>query len=295
MRNNVLSGLVFFAAAGVAVLPFISGCSHVRGLPEGAEELAGIPITDHPSGLRFPGMVIWHDLLTPDLAKAAGFYENLFGWQIEYLEHAAVVRHHGERIAGIVEVQPTGRGARGIWIPSVSVGDVDAAVDLVEASGGRQLKGPVEMEGRGRAALIRDFQGADMVVLTARGGDPVKSEAAVGAWLWDEVWTADPDKTGAFYQNVLGYDDILPVNEGYGIFLHEGAWMAGIRHLQRDRYDPLWVPVVRVVDPAATANRVEALGGEVLISPEAAPGDGNVSLIADPTGTMLLIQRWPSP
>jgi len=138
MRHDSLPGLVFFATAVIAVFPFLGGCSHFSGFPEGAEELAGSPITDHPSGLRFPGMVIWHDLLTPDLAKAAGFYEKLFGWQIEYLGHSAVVRHHGKRIAGILEVLPTGRGARGIWIPSVSVGDVDAAVDLAETNGGRR-------------------------------------------------------------------------------------------------------------------------------------------------------------
>ena len=104
----------------------------------------------------------------------------------------------------------------------------------------------------------------------------------------------EPGKTEAFYKAVMGYDDTLSVGEGYGVFLHNGQWMAGIRHLETAMENLLWVPVVRVADPDATAKRVEALGGVVWLTPDQAPGNGNVALIGDPTGTMLLIQRWPS-
>ncbi len=77
----------------------------------------------------------------------------------------------------------------GVWLPSMSVADVDAA--LVAANGGLVLNGPVDMDLRGRAALVSDPQRADLVLLEAKGGDPADSEAAIGDWLRDEIWSND--------------------------------------------------------------------------------------------------------
>ena len=75
--------------------------------------------------------------------------------------------------------------------------------------------------------------------------------------------------------------------------MHNEKWRAGIRHLQDDKH-MLWVPVVRVADPEATARRVKDLGGTVWVAPHEAPSNGNTALIGDPTGALLLIQQWPT-
>lgn len=294
MQNHSSFGLSFLGAVIFTMATFLSGCSQFNGLSEGGAELAQSPITDTPSNQRFPGRFVWHDLLTPDLTAAGSFYEQLFGWQIEYKEHSAVVRNNGKRIAGIMELQSSDKRARAIWIPSVSVADVDATLGRVKDNNGKVLNGPVDMGKRGRAALVRDFQGADIVLLKARGGDPVQTEAAAGDWLWDEIWTNNPGKTENFYTAVLGYDDIVSAKEDYGVFAHGEEWVAGIRHLQENTKDPLWVPVVRVVDPEAAAKRAEALGGVIWVAPDQAPSVGKTALIGDPTGALLLIQYWSS-
>jgi len=255
--------------------------------------MAQVPITETPSGMTYPGKFIWHDLLTPDPRSAGKFYEELFGWQIDYEGHYAVVRHGGKRIAGILQVEPAdGRIRDGVWLPSVSVADVDAAASLVEANGGKILKGPVDMDQRGRAVLIRDSQRADLVLLSAKGGDPADAEAAIGDWLWDEIWTIDPDSTREFYQSVLGYDEMV-LGDKYEVFMHKGEWRAGVRHLLDSKERMAWVPVVRVADPVATAQRVGELGGVVWVAPDEAPSNGDTALIGDATGALLLIQRWP--
>ena len=180
----------------------------------------------------------------------------------------------------------------GVWIPSLSVADVDAAANLVTANGGKIVKGPVDMGQRGRAVLISDSQRADLVLLNAKGEDPADAEAAIGDWLWDEVWTHDPDSTREFYQSVLGYDEVM-LGDEYEVFMHEGEWRAGVRHLRDDKERRLWVPVVRVADPVVTAQRVGGLGGVVWVAPDEAPSKGDTALIADTTGALLLIQRWP--
>jgi predicted enzyme related to lactoylglutathione lyase len=271
----------------------LNGCTSLSGPSAGEVKLALTPVTETPSGENYPGKFIWHDLVTSDARLAGNFYEQLLGWQIEYHEQYAVVRNGDKLIAGILQVEPAdGRAREALWMPSVSVPDVDAAVERVEANGGVILNGPVDMDQRGRAVLISDPQRADLVLLNAKGGDPVDTEAAIGDWLWDEIWTDDPEVIEAFYATVLGYDEMAS-GDAYDVFMYQGKWRAGIRHLQDKNEHMLWVPVVRVADPEAIANRVEELGGVVWVTPDEAPSKGNTALIGDTTGALLLIQRWP--
>jgi predicted enzyme related to lactoylglutathione lyase len=215
-----MQSLVRYISVLITAAVFLSGCASTGKLSEGGAEMAQVPITESPTGKTLPGKFIWHDLLTPDPLSAGKFYEELFGWQIDYEGDYAVVRNDGKLIAGILRLKPAdGRAVQGVWIPTVSVADVDAAVDRVKANGGMLLKGPFDMDKRGRAALISDPQRADLVLLNAKGGDPADTEAAIGDWLWDELWSDDPDGIEAFYEAVFGYDEI-DLGEGYDIFLH---------------------------------------------------------------------------
>jgi len=283
---RILGGLITAAL-------FLCGCASSGKLSEGGAAMAQVPVTESPSGQTYPGKFIWHDLLTPDPMSAGKFYEALFGWQIEYQEQYAVVRNGDKLIAGILQANPPdGRARDGVWIPSVSVADVDAAASRVTANGGMILKGPFDMEQRGRLVLISDPQRADLVLLSAKGGDPADTEAAIGDWLWDELWTDDPDNIEEFYRAVLGYDE-MAYGDDYDVFLHNGEWRAGLRLVRDAKQHMLWVPVVRVADPVASAERVNELGGVVWVAPDEAPSDGNTALIGDTTGALLLIQRWP--
>jgi len=53
--------------------------------------------------------------------------------------------------------------------------------------------------------------------------------------------------------------------------------------------------VVRVADTRATTKRVTELGGTVRVEAGEVPGNPDIALIADTSGALLLIQRWPSP
>lgn len=286
--------LVRFVGILITAAVFVSGCSNVDTLSEGGVAMAQVPITENPNGETHPGKFVWHDLMTPDPRSAGEFYEKLFGWQVEYHGQYAVVRNGaGKLIAGILQVEPAqGQSTKGVWLASASVADVDAALSRVKANGGIILKGPLDMERRGRVALISDPQRADLVLLSAKGGDPADTEAAIGDWLWNEIWTDDPDTIAAFYKSVLGYDEV-DVGEGYDVFVHQGKWRAGIRIVHNPKQDMLWMPVVRVADPVATVQRVTELGGAVLVAPDEAPSNGDTALIADTTGALLLVQRWP--
>lgn len=272
----------------------LSSCSNFTVLSSGDSEMAQIPVTENPSGKHYRGKFIWHDLLSTDIQASGQFYEKLFGWHIDYQQEYAIVYNNGKRIAGIQKVQSSdGQEQHGIWMPSVSVADVDAAVTQVKAGGGQILKGPLDMKLRGRAALIKDPEGAEIVLLTARGGDPQDTKAAIGDWLWNELWTHKPAKSEAFYRTLLGYDTAV-TKDNYTVLMSHDAWRAGIRLVADDKQIISWIPVVRVADAQAVSSRVKALGGVVWVAPDEPPSQGNTALISDTTGALLMIQRWPA-
>jgi len=261
--------------------------------------MAETPIIEQPSGEVYPGKFIWHDLLTHEPKKAGQFYQDLFGWTIEYQPHYALIRNGGKLIAGIVTTGVVKADATdetvkgGLWLPTVSVADIDATASAVTANGGKILNGPIDMGQRGHALLIRDPQQSDLVVLSAKGGDPVDADPAIGDWLWDELWSKNPESLEPFYAAVFGYDQVLS-SDDYSVFLHDDEWRAGIRHVKDNTRHLLWVPVVRVADTAATTKRASELGGTVQVEAGEVPGNPDIALIADTVGTLLLVQRWPT-
>ena len=56
---------------------------------------------------------------------------------------------------------------------------------------------------------------------------------------------------------------------------------------------PVWVNYLRVDDPSAVTGQVEALGGRVLVEPQARAIGGQVAFIAGPSGAGVAIQTWP--
>jgi len=283
----------FIITISISILA-LSGCANLGIQTSTKAQVSLTPVTEHSTGKSHPGKFIWHDLVTPDPVAAGDFYKALFGWKVDYQDDYAVVRNGDKLIAGILKVKPKeGREKKGVWLPSVSVTDVDAAAKLVTTNGGSILKGPADMGQRGRAVLISDSQHADLVLLDTRNNDPEDSPAAIGDWLWDEVWTDNPEATEAFYAEVVGYDQMVSSNQ-YDVFMHSEKMRAGLRHVDSETKNRLWVPVVRVADPELIIQRVAELGGHVLLRPNEAPSTGDTALIADPTGALLLVQRWPS-
>lgn len=147
------------------------------------------------------------------------------------------------------------------------------------------------MEHRGRGALVSDPQGAQLLLLHSATGDPPDRPAALGDWLWDEIWTVQPADTIAFYQTLAGYDSLIEADH-YTIFLKDGKRRAGVRHVAREGFRARWVPVVRVQDPTALLERVSQLGGRVWVRPDDPASNGETALISDPTGAFLIVQRW---
>jgi predicted enzyme related to lactoylglutathione lyase len=259
------------------------------------------PLTPEPTEVHYLGKFVWYDLLTHQVAEVERFYGELFGWAFEggYGKSGdfTLITHQGRPIGGIAYVDTLPGGiSRARWVPSLSVADVDETVEAALAAGGVVYFEPENLGQRGRIAVIGDPQGAVVAFVRSAGGDPVEVEPREGEWLWTELWTRDLDAAVSFYSSLIGYEvETVDVSvlQDYTVLRRDGRARAGVRQLPWEEVLPNWLPYVRVADPAAIANRVEPLGGRVIIAPADSIRAGSVALIADPSGGVLAVQKWP--
>ena len=291
------------ALAIVPLLLLVSACSQNEGKPKEAKQAAVqtievSPITPVATGKHHPGRFVWHDLVTDDIETAKQFYGGLFGWTFETRGRYTSISNQGKVIAGMIKVEFE-PGISPFWVPYLSVDDLDNAVDTATGAGGELLRGPGKMINRGRFALIGDPEGARLVLLHAETGDPAPVEPELNGWLWDELWTGDVPKSLAFYQR-LGPYQTLPAPDNkttdYQVLTIDDRWAAGLTTLPFDDMHAQWVPALRVRDLGYTMAQVDKLGGRVLIKPDHALTDGNIALIQDPSGAILMVDPWtPKP
>ncbi len=259
-----------------------------------------------PSGERAanaPGKFVWHDLTTNDLASSKKFYASLFGW--EYAETTilgqpySVARLGKTPVAGIHSPKNDAGGKTPAhWLSYMSVADVDASVAKAKDSGAAVLAGPTDVGTVGRAAVLKDPQGAPFGLLRLTAGDPADLAApVVGTIFWNEYLTHDLQAAFTFYNGLVPFELTASKSEGdtgYAVLKH-GKARAGVFDLPESRKDvrPNWLPYVLVTDPAALAVRVTGLGGRVLLQPSPEHRNGSLAIVADPDGAVIALQKYP--
>lgn len=252
-------------------------------------------IDDAASKQQHPGMVVWRDLLTRDVRGAADFYHDIFGWHFDFSTDGnyAYATLDGTPVASIVRYDDDVQGTEGLWLISIAVADVDAAIRQVDSGGGDVLQAPEDLPGRGRYALISDPSGAASMLLRADGGDP-DAAAAVNRWLWAELWTDDVAAASRFYEKVIGYRS-ASVDDGtggpYRVLGRNRSPYAGVIQIPLPDVEPNWLSYMLVEDVDATARRVLRAGGSVLLPPQKDRSNHDVAIVADPTGGVFALQQ----
>jgi predicted enzyme related to lactoylglutathione lyase len=245
------------------------------------------------TGHYLPGKVVWHDLVTPDLAKVRNFYGALFGWTFDEVSGGYVLVRSGGHLVGGMAEQDSGSQAS-YWMPLVSVENVDQAAERVRQAGGSVHLPPFDLPGRGRISVVADPFGATFGLIRAAQGDPADHEPAVNQWLWNEVWTTDPHQAAEFYRSLAGYTEGERTVFGapYHYLEHSGQPRVGLVEKPDPAISNTWVAYVRVDDPAEVATRAAALGGKILLAPRRDIREGTLAIIMDPSGAVLIAQKW---
>ncbi|HTT04987.1 MAG TPA: VOC family protein [Steroidobacteraceae bacterium] len=297
----LLTAALVAAAALLASEPLLAAKRGAPVLP---------PLTSPATNVRQAGRVVWHDLLTPDLAVDERFYGALFGWTYRDMHsgrHTYVVAFaDGVPVAGLLERPlPRDGGRRPQWLGFISTDDVDAAMHAALEHGARDVSKPHDYPQRGRQAVLQDPQGVAFGMISSTTGDPPDWLAEPGQWIWSALFTHDAENEAAFYQDVFGYDvydlddssDDATTGSGAVVHLelasHDYA-RASINSLpdaqaRRSR----WVQFVRVESAWSAAAKAQALGARVVLAPRVDRQGGHIALLADPSGALFGVMDWP--
>jgi predicted enzyme related to lactoylglutathione lyase len=266
------------------------------------------PISASATGEHFPGKIIWHDLLTDTPAKTRTFYSELFGWEFRPLSDANInytMIYQGDRMIGGMVDQNRLPNKKDIsqWVVGLSVSDIESAAQHLTDGGGTVFTPPTSLGDRGTIAVVADPQGAILALLQTRDGDPVdnRDTPAQGEFLWDELWAADVNSATEFYSQLAPYvveEETLGSEESpvdYRVLRSLDKPRVGIRANPVEGLMPMWVSYLRVNDAASLDSileRVESLGGRILVPATTRPSGGVVAVIAGPSGAGIALQTW---
>jgi predicted enzyme related to lactoylglutathione lyase len=262
-------------------------------------------VTETPTSIRYPGKIIWHDLLTNDIEGSKRFYGGLFGWDFVELpltlgfgrsSKYLVIRHKGKLIGGMLDVSNVDKSVNtSQWVVVMSVQDIDAAVNTVSQSGGAILTPPTDLNERGRIAVASDLSGALFAMLETRDGDPLDREPAAGEFMWDEVWTPDVSQAAEFYKTIAPYEffeQTLGVIDYKGLAVNDVPRVGVLKNPAAGAgLAPTWVSYIKVQD-MSLLDKVAGLGGKVLMPAEDRAIGGQVAIVAGPSGAGVALQTW---
>ncbi len=262
-------------------------------------------MTEYPSGSPS-----WADLLSHNGQAAKDFYTGLFGWK--YQDHPVgpdmvytMYTHQGAAACASAEAGPGQENLPAHWSVYVTVDDLEAAVERVNAAGGSVVFGPMDvtpMDGApvGRMAVIQDKEGAYLRLWypMAHAGASVMHEP--GALTWFELATTDPESAGAFYDQALGTQTIPDPDQPefpYWLIQVGGNHAAGIIQIGEDwgPVPPNWGVYFGVNDVDATAAKAQELGGGVVVEPRDIADFARFAVLRDAEGavfSVIKLNEW---
>jgi predicted enzyme related to lactoylglutathione lyase len=114
------------------------------------------------------------------------------------------------------------------------------------------------------------------------------SEYAPGTPSWVELSSPDARASAAFYGELMGWEaaEPGPVEEtgGYRMFQQHGQSVGGLMGHMQEGQPTAWATYISTDDADATAERVKAAGGNVVVEPMDVMDIGRMAVFVDPTG-----------
>jgi len=250
------------------------------------------------------GRFVWHELMTRDVPEAKKFYTKLIGWKAQAwpLDPAYTVCHseqgptagmHGLPADMPAEVSPR-------WLGYVGTRDVDGTVAAAVRAGGSIIKGPEDIPGAGRSAILKDPQGAEFAILDPENSRPeLGGMPPAGNFSWHELATSDAEAAFSFYSDLFGWDVLMrmPLDGGqtYLIFGNNGVQRGGIYNKPADMpAPPNWLHYAQVPDADEGWRTAESAGAKLVVGPMDVPGGSRIVTFFDPTGAAFAVVSTPA-
>jgi uncharacterized protein len=265
-----------------------------------------------------PGVPCWVDTSQPDPEAAVNFYGGLFGWEFEDVMPPGsqgkyfIARVRGGDVAAVGSI-PEGAPPAAMWNTYIWVDRADDTASTAIQAGGRVLMEPFDVMNAGRMAVLADPQGAAFCVWQAQEHKGAQIVNEAGSLNFNVLNTPDPAAAKRFYGAVFGWKTLDLGNgefwtlSAYGDHL-EGL-TPGIRKMTADMgaagfedvvaairpsagdASPHWGVAFSTDDADATAEKVEVLGGELVVPPVDAPW-ARITVIRDPQGATFTASQF---
>jgi predicted enzyme related to lactoylglutathione lyase len=186
-----------------------------------------------------------------------------------------------------------------VWSTYVNVDDADKVVAKVGDAGGMVFVAPMDVMEVGRMAVFADPAGAVIGVWQPNKHKGAGIVNEPGTLAWNELMTTDTAAAKAFYNAVLGWDEVTH-GEGanaYTEFQVGGRSIAGMMEKPPElpaEVPPFWGVYFAVADTDTTAKRIGELGGSIMMAPrDIEPGRFAVGV--DPTGAAFSVITMKAP
>ena len=241
----------------------------------------------------------WYELMTTDTEAAGKFYSDVVGWTTEDVGMPSMpyttFNVGGAGVAGLMTLPPEA-GPVPAWIGYIHVADVDAHSQMAVDAGGSLHKGPTDVPGMLRFAVMSDPEGAPFVLFTSNTAmGPPKRPAfgSTGTVGWCELLANDMDSAFSFYSNMFGWTkgEAHPMGAmgAYQTFLSDGVPTGGMMTRPPGLPGPFWTHYFMVDSVEAAADRIKAGGGSVVHGPMPVPGDSWIVQGVDPQGAAFAL------
>lgn len=239
-----------------------------------------------------PGKFVWFEHASIDPAKARAFYEPLFGWHVQTMPMGemqyTMIMNGADGIGGFLQADGAAR-----WVSYVSVPDVDKAYAAALAAGATSESPPVDYGPVGRGAAVIDPTGARVSLWRSAEADRPDQDVPVGAWVWNELITSDPQAALKFYTGLIGYtQDAMPMVTGGTYYLlktEADTGRGGVMQSPDPNMPSQWVPYVNTSDCDGTLAKAGELGATVCMAATDIPDVGRIGMLRDPQGALIAV------
>ena len=236
---------------------------------------------------------VWHDVMTTDVDAAEDFYAKVVGWQMKDSGMDGpryTLLMDGERMAG--GIMPTPDDASDVppmWMGYIGVDDIDAKAKELEAAGGTVHRGPQDIPGIGRFAVVADPHGAGFIIFQPQGeGGPEAPFMAPKTIGWNELHAGNLDEAWPFYEALFGWQKLEAHDMGGFIYQTFGTGgetgIGGMMTKMESAPYPYWAYYISVADFDAAVQRARDNGATVLAEPMQVPGGIWICPAQDPQG-----------
>ena len=247
-----------------------------------------------------PGTPMWVDHTSPDVAAAARFYGQLFGWQSqdmgEEAGHYTIFRSNGKMVAATsMPMQP---GIPPVWSTYIATANAEETAKKVADAGGQTMMAPFQVMDQGTMGVFADPTGAVFCIWQPAGHKGAELVNEPGSFSWNELETRDIEAAKTFYNKVFGWTTKSNPMPGGGEYVE---WQLGGRSIGGGQamganfpaqVPPHWLVYFSVSNTDETVKKAQELGGKVMGAVMDIP-QGRMAVLSDPWGAPFAVIALP--